>query len=289
MIQKIVIWLILLMLWLVHTADAQLSRKVIIADSISHKSLPFATIRFVNRNAGMYADENGVLKLSYDAIDTMVVSHVGYVERGISGKQVMVDTFFLAPLQQALSEVIIKPYKAIGKEMKTGTLDQRTAFKTGSMVAVEFAVMIELPKQYAEYKLKKVIIPLQKTTVVNPVRLHLYEVLDDGTPGEELLREDVLIGSVSGSKDYVIDVEKQHIFISSSALYVSVEWVGNAMDRSRISGPFTRFTDALGRSMTYTRTINDKAHNWVKFNPGSGSSGRPPNLMAGLVVLPITR
>lgn len=266
--------------------NGQSMRRFVIVDDSLHQPLPYATIRFSNKNIGFYANEQGEAITSVSSNDTLLVSFVGFKEKKIGGTSLHNDTIALTINSPNLTEIIIKTNRIIGSPQNIGYTNEKTSFKTGSMVAVEFAVRINLPKEYNLFKVNQIILPLQKTNSNNPVRVHLYEVNSNMEPGDEILKDDILITKINSNGNLHIDVSHQEITTSSKFLFVGLEWVGNSAANTML-GPYTRFTTSLKEAQTYTRTINDIAHKWVKFALGPSKNGNPSNFIAGLVVQPL--
>lgn len=271
----------------VSVSLGQSGRKFCIVDSLSRKPLPYATVRFPGKQTGVYADIDGNVLLVLDNRDSIVFSHVGYKQASKVGLELLDDTILLAPMHLQLEEVKVGSYRPVDKLQILGTTKLKNTFWAGSMVAVEFAVRVDLPQNFDLFQVKKVLIPLRKVSVSNPVRLHLYESTDEGWPGAELLWKDVIIEKLTENKEYQIDLAEQTIITRSRRLFVSLEWIGNSAERSRVTGPYASFTTSLPEPMTFTRSINDSAHKWVRFLPGSSKVSRQPNLIAGLHVVPL--
>ncbi len=266
---------------------AQSRKHLIIANETSRQPLAYATIKYTNKNIGFYTSESGEIDLALVHDDTLIITYVGFIQKKVFGDLLKIDTIFLKPVSNILTELIIKPHKPIDKPLEVGYMNEKTDFKSRSMIAVEFAVQVPLPEKYQLYKISQIIISLQKTSIVNPVRIHIYEPASNMEPGDEILKEDIIIKKVNGTNRFEIDVSLQNIVTSSKIIFIGLEWIENTYYRNKISGPYTRFTTSLNEARTYTRTINDISHKWVKFNPNSASTLPPPNLIAGLKIQPL--
>ena len=265
---------------------AQTSRQLVIVDATNRQPLPYSTVRFINKNLGVYSNENGIVLLNIKSSDTLVVSFVGYVSKQLIGKTLSSDSIFLYQDTTRLLEVIVKPYDPFGKPLIQGFSGEKPFIQTGSAIAVEFAARIYMSKEFDLVKLNEILIPLSKTKTDNIIRFHLYEGTENGMPGEELLKHDLRIDDIHTDRMVKVDLRTQNILTNAKVLFVSIEWLGSQSVAKAPTGPFVRFSQSSSNVNTFTRTINDATHQWVVFNPKMKSQN-PPNLVAQLVVQPI--
>ncbi len=265
---------------------AQTSQNLVIVDATSRQPLPFSTVRFINKNLGVYSNENGRVLSNIESLDTLVISFVGYLNKQIIGKSLSPDSIFLHQDTAKLQEVIVKPFDPQGKPLIQGILGEKPFIRTGSAIAVEFAARIYISQDFDLIKVNEILIPLSKTTTDNIIRFHLYEGTENGMPGEELLNQDLRINDILSDRMVKVDLRSQNILTNSKMLFVSIEWLGSQGVAKGLTGPFVRFSKSSPSVNTFTRTINDATHQWVEFNPKIKSSN-PPNLVAQVVVQPM--
>jgi hypothetical protein len=91
-----------------ETPSSHGSRIVVVADSLTRKPLSFASAVFHDTRKGVIADLDGklLLKLSLPG-QTLTISRIGYQSKRIRPSD-LPDTIFLAPVAQALKEVVVK-------------------------------------------------------------------------------------------------------------------------------------------------------------------------------------
>jgi hypothetical protein len=84
------------------------SRIVVVADSLTRKPLSFASAVYRDTRKGVIADVDGklLLKLPFPA-QTLSISRIGYQSKRLKPAD-LPDTVFLAPVPQALKEVVVK-------------------------------------------------------------------------------------------------------------------------------------------------------------------------------------
>ncbi len=267
----------------------QPTSKILILDKKTYQPLSYSTVRIKNKNVGVYADENGLVDLALNLNDTLLVSHIGYRNTSISTLSLKKnDTIFLIEEILPLTEISIKNLKPFDEPITIGSINEKPEIRSGSMIAAEFATRFLLTKKSRYNRLLKIVIPLSKGNGDNKIRLHIYDVNEDLTPGDELLTQDIIIDYSKNSRKLLeVDIRDMNIIDTSTYIFVGLEWIGNSNER-KVQGPYVRFTQKISKQLTYTRTINDSTHSWVKFQPKIGnSSGNPPNLIIGLIVQPL--
>lgn len=267
----------------------QSTSKILILDKKTFQPLSYSTVRIKNKNVGVYADENGLVDLALNLNDTLLVSHIGYHNTSISTLSLKKnDTIFLIGEILPLPEISIRNLKPLDEPITIGSINEKPEIRSGSMIAAEFATRFLLTKKSRYNRLLKIVIPLSKGNADNKIRLHIYDVNEDLTPGDELLTRDIIIDySKNSRKPLEVDIRDMNIIDTSTYIFVGLEWIGNSNER-KVQGPYVRFTQKISKQLTYTRTINDSTHSWVKFQPKMGnSSGNPPNLIIGLTVQPL--
>lgn len=89
-----------------QNAVAQQPVKGVVADDITHKPLPFATIKHANSRQGIVTDIYGRFSFTTTASE-LEVSYIGYETKTVPVKDI--DTVFLSPASSAIGEVVITP------------------------------------------------------------------------------------------------------------------------------------------------------------------------------------
>lgn len=72
--------LLLILLAFVQAAQSQKTTRIIVVDSVTFEPLPAVFVQVKNINRGMLTDNAGVLTITTQRTDTLVISHVGYNE-----------------------------------------------------------------------------------------------------------------------------------------------------------------------------------------------------------------
>lgn len=98
---------LLLLLFLCGGTRLLAQQPAVIADSFSHRALPFATVQAEGRKASLIADIDGRFVLPEGSSEQLTVSYVGYRSRVLQ-LPLQVDTVFLAPSGKAMEEVVVR-------------------------------------------------------------------------------------------------------------------------------------------------------------------------------------
>jgi hypothetical protein len=95
------------------------------------------------------------------------------------------------------------------------------------------------------------------------MRLHIYDVNENGYPGVELLNRDVIINNDNFKKGYlIIDVRDQNILVNGKAFFVGVQWI-TPYNNINVKGFFS--SSGIGETTKLTSVYS--YHNFTG-NPG---------------------
>ncbi len=266
---------------------SQIKIELSVVDDSTHEPLPYATVRFTNKNEGFYCDKQGMLKLSAALGDTVVITYTGYIQETVKNFSGNALTVKLKRKNYLLPEFTVRTFHENGRRKEIGYHKKPKSVFMGSQMMLEFAVKLELPDDTTLYKILEIIVPVRNINDSNRLRIHVYAMDESGLPGEELLKEDILLTDETGEemkeKGWV-DVSGQNIIVNSKYVFVGVEWISEMKSSKTYKGSSVKFTDFNRESNTYYRTTkyyNDKwrLHNFVSQNVKKGYS---ENMAAGL-------
>lgn len=234
----------------------------------------YANIHLINSNRGTYVDENGRFSLNLNSIDTIHISSIGFVERFLetvnfdSG-----DTIFLKSQSYNIPEIRVSD--------RTKTLTERFGYIKDKTIlyhvfpaydwGTEFTCFIQNPN-INPGKVVEVAFKAKEGKAESVIRLHIYQPLENGYPGEELLQEDIILSSSDISKGkLLVDVSAHDIICSSSGLFVGLELIGykgyqnvknNIKDKS--NNIIEIGLSKSGMSKCYTKFIFDENAQWER-------------------------
>jgi hypothetical protein len=265
-----------------HFAFAQpvINNQVKICDASTKVPIPYATVKSAIARAGTYSNEAGIFVLSEALGDTLLISSIGYSQKIVAVSAVQNDTILLTPYFREMKTISIEKRNKI----RLDTLGIRNVPKLLSFgsdrYTFEMAQKILLRKEWdqKEFELRKVMIAATRFTKTVPVLLHIYSMGPDGLPDQDLLRKKTLLRKQDFNKkrkEFIIDLQNEHILLTDSACFVSLEWL--PVDTvAVISKPVIglQLTDAISEYFTYAKGLfvqkaNDidiRDDNWMIFS-----------------------
>jgi hypothetical protein len=282
---KLSITILILIIFQTLTGFPQNSHQLFVSDSISHKGIPYATIKVLNKPDGTYADSLGRFEVKTSAKDSLLVTCVGYQSKIVF---LQGDTIFLDPVAIDLGEVKIKNSKS--KEYTFGLADSKRdeVLYLCGYVNLENSVMIKIPDSFTYYRIKGVRFNTKHENGISLVRLHIYSQGKDGKPDKEMLPEDIIINKHIKSNGQ-IDLSRFNLVVNNRVLYVGIEDILSNTKFSPTKGECIGFGFTLGekQNLTYSRVLCEPKYFWRL----SGSSslrenkiGKPANLMVSLII-----
>lgn len=235
--------------------------------------------------------ENGNFTTSsFKNTDSLAIRVLGYENIRLPMNK-LPDTIYLQATTQMMNEVVVN---ANAPKTTVGNFTNKNVVRmVGEAPGIEHAVRLRLraeddgrPKKITSVKIR-----IKKNAHSKPSILHLYEAKEDGSPGRELLTENILITKDDIKGKYcVIDLSEKKVFTNSNGICVGLEYVGKVFTRNNIIQPDTAVdlnyrsivfeTTAYATPATYTRTVFYRDWQLVTF--GNPDGGNPTNLMASV-------
>jgi hypothetical protein len=215
MIENRLIWLFL---FVSQFAFSQI--KGVVIDSLSGEPIPYVNIWVENEAIGTTSEANGTFEIQTAAGKNLVFSVLGYGRKYLAAKENM--TVLLSETTMNLKEVVLVNKKAtkfveIGKTPNT----IKQAFDNGPKMNAKF---FPYQSSYAKTKF------IQKITVYTDskiedalVKIHLYEVDENGFPGKELLPKELLVAIKKGVLKHSIDVSEHNLSMPKNGVFASFE------------------------------------------------------------------
>jgi hypothetical protein len=215
MIENRLIWLFL---FVSQFAFSQI--KGVVIDSLSGEPIPYVNIWVENEAIGTTSEANGTFEIQTAAGKNLVFSVLGYQRKYLAAKENM--TVLLSETTMNLKEVVLVNKKAtkfveIGKTPNT----IKQAFDNGPKMNAKF---FPYQSSYAKTKF------IQKITVYTDskiedalVKIHLYEVDENGFPGNELLPKELLVTIKKGVLKHSIDVSEHNLSMPKNGVFASFE------------------------------------------------------------------
>jgi len=195
--------------------------KGVVNDSITGQPIPYVSVWVENETIGTTAEENGEFVINTNDKDkNLIFSVLGY-ERKVC-KVSEARLVYLSPSAFELGEVTITNKKE-KKQIEIGKTKSviQEAFDNGPRMDAKF---FPYQKEYAKTKwIQKVTILTDSKVEDATIKLHLYEVDEEGFPGEELLSKDYIVTLRKGIFKHKVDISEFNIQMPKNGIFVAFE------------------------------------------------------------------
>ena len=214
--------------------------KGVVLDSITNKTLPYASLALKDKNSGVYSNEDGTYSFNISkasAKDTLVISIIGYNNKKIAVTHILDRTeedlnFQMLPKFETLDEVLIhntsKTYR--NNKIKLSSGNRKLIFPFSVPFGYETATLIENPK-HKNGKLVKLHLKFKDSskdiydTYQTYYRIAFYNIDSLGFPGDLLHFENIIIKPEIHEKNYIIDLEDKGIPFTKKGIFIGIETV----------------------------------------------------------------
>jgi len=211
------LWFMLVLIG--YTVSAQI--KGVVKDSISGQPIPFVSVWSENQNIGTTSEENGEFIINTnEKSKRLVFSALGFEKKTIKTSEA--KNVKLVPVEYQLDEVVISSRKET-RQIEIGKTGNAIcqAFDNGPRIDVKYFPYL------SDYKRTKYIKQLTLYTdsrIENAtVRIHFYDVDDNGFPNKELLLKDKIVKVRKGTVNHLIDVSELNLTMPKKGLFVGFE------------------------------------------------------------------
>lgn len=255
-----------------------------VVDAETNEPVPFALIYNKRLQSTVYTNEDGSFKITpYRSSDTLIFSCMSHNELTTTVEVIKNNnTVSLSKKQNILGEVVVS---AQHEEKTIPYLPKKMHITFGSNMASEMAIKLNFPEEdHKRYKqITEARIRVKQASENNPVRIHIYDVREDGMPGKDLLQENIILSDENISWGQLkLDVSKYNVYTSQDAVFVSLEWLGgNEISNTDIlTSPRVRMTDAYPENLTYIRMIGK--FDWRESLGDPVDFNKPVNLLVSI-------
>ena len=201
------------------TLSAQI--KGVVKDSISGQPIPFVSVWSENQNIGTTSEENGEFTINTnDKSKNLRFSALGFEKKTIKISEA--KNVKLVPVEYQLDEVVISNSKRT-RQIEIGKTANAMcqAFDNGPRIDVKFFPYFP---NYKRTKYIKQLTLYSDSRIENAtVRIHFYDVDNNGFPNKELLQKDRIVTVRKGTFNHLIDVSDLNLTMPKKGLFVGFE------------------------------------------------------------------
>ena len=208
-------------LFLFFAANVAAQTKGVVKDSLTGNPIAYVSIWVENENIGTTSEENGEYQIgTNDKNKNLIFSALGYQKKTVKVSESQI--VLLSPSTFELDEVAINNKKE-KKQLEIGKTKNAIAeaFDNGPRMDAKFF------PYYPEYKktrwIQKAIILTDSRIDDATIKLHLYDVDENGFPGNELLSKDYIVTIKKGVTKNEIDLSDFNLEMPKTGIFVVFE------------------------------------------------------------------
>ncbi|WP_343622890.1 carboxypeptidase-like regulatory domain-containing protein [Flavobacterium lindanitolerans] len=208
-------------LFLFFAANVAAQTKGVVKDSLTGNAIAYVSIWVENENIGTTSEENGEYQIgTNDKNKNLIFSALGYQKKTVKVSESQI--VLLSPSTFELDEVTINNKKE-KKQLEIGKTKNAIAeaFDNGPRMDAKFF------PYYPEYKktrwIQKAIILTDSRIDDATIKLHLYDVDENGFPGNELLSKDYIVTIKKGVTKNEIDLSDFNLEMPKTGIFVVFE------------------------------------------------------------------
>jgi hypothetical protein len=200
--------------------------KGVVKDSLTGKPIPYVNIWVENENIGTTSEENGQFNIDVKEVNkNLIFSAIGYDRKLIKISET--NEVSLKSITYQLSEVVVS--KSIGlEEIEVGNFNKKeliSSYGSGKapwIVAKYFSPTEEIMKHQFLKSIK-----FQTKSEIKGAKfiLHFYQVNEDGSPGDDLLAENLIVEVDKGANTNTINIKKSCLKFPENGLFIAIEWM----------------------------------------------------------------
>lgn len=212
-----------------------------VVDKETQKSIGFASIYYKSRNLGIYSENDGSFNISIVPADTLVISAIGYQSIEIPSSDFMLHKVIeLVSVTYELENVLIEESaisKIGNKKLVVGNLSTKKSALISGMKGRTVAVLITSKQISLGY----ISVLNFGISSVNDalIKVHIFDVDEDGKPGEPLLLGDNIVKVKRGQKKVKFPLKDRLVLMPANGVFAAIEWIGNLnQNESPITNPY---------------------------------------------------
>lgn len=254
-------------------------KNVIVVDSITKKTIPYANIKVLNSNYGFYTNDYGSFSFSNKLNkDSISISCLGYKTLIMMISQVR-DTIFIKPNTLELDEITISSKKQNLKSKKIGFKKINSGwFGTQNL---QVGVIMKPNKKNTNTRIEKIIIPFRKKIYGRKkydyrsiFKLSIFSVLDN-KPNLPLIEKPIIINYNQDSNKFIeIDISQEFIYLKKEGVFICLEQVGEINESGEVIDkrqplPGLGFSTIKPKEFLYINSFYKQKHstNWLIMEP----------------------
>jgi len=202
-----------------------------IVEKENGRPLDYGTVEVRKMSTGTYANENGEFSINIpekNLNDTMIFYALGFVKKEIVITKLNSNKNNVVELEQQVFElkgITIKPQKT--KIIKFGIKNKKPwKYQIANIFGAQCGHYIE-NKDNSTGLVKSVSFYIANVGHTDaPFRIRIYgKNMSKNCPGEDLLRENLVVRNTKGEGWFTVDISKYDIMFPEDGMYIMMEWI----------------------------------------------------------------
>ncbi|MHA7842882.1 MAG: carboxypeptidase-like regulatory domain-containing protein [Winogradskyella sp.] len=205
----------------------------VVLDKVTNEPIPYVNISLLESTVGTSSDDDGsyTLKIKEEDLDKNIhLSSLGYKDTTLTVTSFTKSkTIFLQPLVEELDEVVIsekfeEDFLEINKIKKNKL---RGGYAAGSKPWI-LALYFPYDDKYSKTEyLNSLKVYINRSSLIkrykSKFRIRIYEIDDEGMPGDDLLMDDLIVETTMKQKEAIIDLSEFNIVFPKDGLFIALE------------------------------------------------------------------
>jgi len=207
------------------------------------KPIPYVNIWVEGENIGTSSEEDGRFIIDInDKNKNLLFSIIGFEKKKVKVSQA--SKVVLQSITNELEEVVIFNKKET-KQIEIGVIENSVfqAFENGPKNDIKFFPYN--PKFSKTKYIKQVKIATDSKIETATIKFHFYSVDENGFPGKELLKKDLIVNIKNGGKSSKVNVSDYNLTMPKNGIFVGFEKLmieNNKLERTSIDRNTNKLT-----------------------------------------------
>lgn len=238
-----------------------------VVDENTKEPIPFVNVHLKGKDVGTNSNMKGEFSIEFADSDTIVISAIGYEGREFLGQEIK-SSILLKQKSYQLNEVTVRGSKIRRIRLGNDQIKEAGFFRDSKI----FVTLIKNSDLYG--------------AVLKDIEIHLEHPATDkfkyilrprifanvsSSPGEDLLKNDLVIEIRKNQNKILIDLETENITLPIGGCFIGVEFIGYYDEKNRFVSYHVnpagteQFAVSFGRGPGNSFFLN-RQHQWTKFN-----------------------
>lgn len=223
----------------------------VVKDSLTGNPISYVSVWVENENIGTTSEENGEYNINTNnKHKNLIFSVLGYEKKVVKASDA--GSVLMSPSSFELNEVFIANKKE-SRQLEIGKIKKLAeAFDKGPRLDAKFFPY--LPEYHKTKWIQKVTILTDSRIDNSTIKLHLYEVGENGYPGKELLAKDFIISIERGIHENKIDLSEFNLEMPETGIFVAFERL--IIERNKLEKKITDYNSNITKTViTYSPLV----------------------------------